>query len=225
MAFTGFPQGGMDFLAALTRHNTKEWFQAHRPTYDQQVREPMVELVKGLNTRLEGFASAYLAHVPGAISRPNRDTRFSKDKKPYRTDIAAVFPRQGREKQEAAGFFFRISPEGIEVIGGVYLPGPPELARLRRWIATHHRELTRILEAAPLCRAMGTLQGEQLQRVPKEFAPDHPAAALLRHKQWYLRAALPPGQATDRRLEQELAKRFRLMTPFVTVLDGALGNT
>jgi uncharacterized protein (TIGR02453 family) len=224
MPFSGFPPKGLEFLATLSRNNSAEWFHAHRVRYDEAVREPMVELVTSINLRLATFAPAYLARLPGAISRPNRDTRFSKDKAPYRTDISAVFPREGCAKQEAAGFFFRIAPEGIEVLGGVYVPGQPELDKLRQWIAGRHQELTRILAGIALRRAMGPLQGEQLQRVPREFPADHPAASLLRRKQWFLRATLPPAVATTKRLEQELATRFKLMTPFVTALDLALGN-
>lgn len=224
MPVSGFPKQALEFLATLSRNNSVEWFHAHRVTYDEMVREPMVELVKSINLRLATFAPAYAARLPSAISRPNRDTRFSRDKAPYRTDISAVFPREGSAKQEAAGFFFRIAPDGVEVVGGVYVPGQPELDRLRRWIADNHQELTRILAGSALRRTMGPLQGEQLQRVPREYPADHPAAPLLRRKQWFLRRILPPGIATTKRLEQELATRFKLMTPLVSALDQALGN-
>jgi uncharacterized protein (TIGR02453 family) len=224
MAFEGFPREGTTFLARLARHNSKEWFQANREVYQQAVREPMLALVEALNRRLEGFAPAYVARLPGAVSRPNRDIRFSKDKHPYRTDIAAVFPCKGREKHEAAGFFVRISPEGAEVVGGVFMPDAKALKRIRDWIGRDPESLMRLISHPRLRRMMGGLQGEQLQRIPKEYGKDHPAGTLLRHKQWFFRSTLAAKLVNSNRLETEVAARFEVMTPFVTSLDRALGN-
>jgi uncharacterized protein (TIGR02453 family) len=124
----------------------------------------------------------------------------------------------------AAGFFFRIQPAEVEVIGGAYMPDAGALTRIRRWIAAKPETLSRIIGAGRLRRSMGVLRGEQLQRVPREYGPDHPAAPLLRHKQWYFRASLPPRLLGSRRLEHELATRFEIMTPFVMALDRVLGN-
>lgn len=143
---------------------------------------------------------------------------------PYRTDISAVFPRAGLEKQQAAGFFFRIGSDGAELIGGAFMPGTAELARFRKWLLNEHRRFGRIVSAAPLHRVMGNLLGEQLQRVPKGLPPDHPAADLLRRKQFYLRRVLPASLISTPRLRTSLVESFKVMVPFVTALDEGLGN-
>jgi len=220
----GFPREGLRFLAELARNNTTEWFRANKERYDRDVKAPMVSLVEAVNESLDEFAPAYTGRKPGTISRQNRDTRFSKDKSPYRTDIAAVFPRDGREKHEAAGFFFRIAPSGGEMLGGVYMPGPDQLRKLRKYIAANHKKFVSLLEAKALASLMGEVQGEELKRVPKEYDAEHPAGLLLRKTQLYFQRQLGPKIVTSSKLHGEIVKSFRAMTPFVETLDEALGN-
>lgn len=222
--YAGFPADGLRLLAELSRNNSVEWFHAHKARYLATVKTPVVELAEQVNAALAPFAEAYAARLPAAVSRPNRDTRFSKDKAPYRTDIAVVFPRNGLEKQRAAGFFFRIHPDGADVIGGVVVPGADELRTLRTWIGTHHAQLTKVLAARPLRATMGELRGDTLQRVPRPFDAGHPAGDLLRHTQLYFERTLPRAVVTSPRLLPELVKSFKVMTPFVETLDAALGN-
>lgn len=222
--FHGFPLEGMQFLKKLQRNNTKEWFQANKATYDSAVRAPMVALVTELNEALAGFAPAYQAKLPGGVSRPNKDVRFSKDKSPYRTDISAVFPRTGLEKFEAAGFFLRVAPEGVQVLGGAYIPGPEQLKAARAWLDRRHPAFRKTVTDKALVKAMGALQGDQLKRVPKGFDPDHPAGDFLRMTQYYFSATLPSEAAGRRQLASTVAAMFKTMTPFVTLVDTMFGN-
>ena len=125
------------------------------------------------------FAPDYVAEPAKAIYRIYRDTRFSKDKTPYKTHIAAVFPRRGLEKHGAAGLYFSVSPKEIEVAGGLYMPGPDTLLALRTHLAEHHEEFRNIIRSRKLRTLVGEMHGEQLSRVPKGFACDHPAADLI----------------------------------------------
>jgi uncharacterized protein (TIGR02453 family) len=221
--FGGFHEEGMRFLSQLASNNTREWFQEHKGVYESSVKGPMLALVESVNVALQEFAPEYIAAEPAkALSRINRDTRFSKDKSPYRTSLSAVFPRGGAEKHEVAGFFFGISPEGVEVVGGAYMPGPDQLQRLRACFAEQHAEFRKLVKARGLTSLMGDVQGEQLQRVPRDFDPAHPAGDLLRYKQVFFRAHLEPALITTSKLEGELVKRFKAMTPVMHFLDAAL---
>jgi uncharacterized protein (TIGR02453 family) len=222
--FNSFPREGLRFLRDLEKNNNREWFHSHKNVYEQHVKAPMEALVRAVNDEIRSFASAYVIEPKAAIARINRDTRFSKDKSPYKTEISAVFPCRGKEKHEAAGFYFGVSPKGVDVVGGAYMPGPEQLARIRAYVGAKHSEFRKTVEAGPLRDAMGELLGERLQRVPKDFPADHPARDFLRQKQFYYRTRLAPDVATSPHLPSELAKRFRLMNPFVTLLDQALGN-
>lgn len=87
------------------------------------MKAPFIELVKEVNEALTSFAPRYRAPKPESVSRPNRDTRFSKDKSPYRTDISIAFPCDGLEKHRAAGSYLGVGPDGATILGGVYMPG------------------------------------------------------------------------------------------------------
>lgn len=219
-----FPRAGLDLLRQLARNNTTAWFAAHRNDYRALVQEPARQIAAFVNAELQTFAPAYVNEQKNPLSRPNRDTRFSKDKSPYRTDVSVVFPRRGLEKHEAAGFFFRISPTGAELIAGTYMPGPEQLARLRRHLDRQHLAFRKLMLARPIADFYGELRGEQLKRVPRGFDPQHPAEALLRMTQFYLSRALPATVITAPGFAADIVRGFRVAHPFVQALDGAMGN-
>src|SRR4051794_2248071 len=103
--FTGFPPEAITFFRRLKKNNTREWFQPRKEIYEEQVKAPMLELVTVLMQRLADFAPDYVADPKKAIYRIYRDTRFSKDKTPYKTHIAAVFTPRSLEKHSGAGFY------------------------------------------------------------------------------------------------------------------------
>src|SRR5437764_588574 len=134
-SFTGFPKESLTFLRSLKRHNNREWFQEHKTIYESAVKEPMGQLVEAIGVAFEEFAPEMLASPKSSIYRIYRDTRFSKDKTPYKTHMAAVFRRTGLDKHEGAGFYLHISPTELLVGGGVYMPLPEDLNAIRRHIA------------------------------------------------------------------------------------------
>jgi uncharacterized protein (TIGR02453 family) len=220
--FSGFPEAGMQFFRGLKRNNRREWFQPRKQTYDEQVKAPMVELVTAVTAEMMRFAPDYVADPAKAIYRIYRDTRFSKDKTPYKTHIAAIFPRRGLMKHGGAGLYFSVSADEIEVAGGVYMPGPDELLAIRTHLAEHHEGFRQIVKSRKLRALMGDLHGEQLSRVPKGFPAEHPAADLLRYKQWLFYVMLEPALATTPKLFGEIRKRFEVMMPFIDCLNAPL---
>jgi uncharacterized protein (TIGR02453 family) len=221
-AFPGFPPEGLALFRGLKRNNRREWFQPRKHIYDEKLRAPMLELITALNAAMMQFAPAHVHEPESAIYRLYRDTRFSSDKTPYKTHVAAIFPRRGLEKHACAGLYFSVSPEEVEIAGGVYMPTPDELHAIRLHLLDHHEEFRAILKGRSLRRLMGELQGDQLSRVPKGFPADHPAADLVRQKQWLLYVTLEPAIATTPRLLTEIVKRFRAMAPFLDFLNAPL---
>jgi uncharacterized protein (TIGR02453 family) len=220
--FAGFPPEAMTFLRGLKKHNTREWFQPRKEIYDEKVKGPMLELVTALMQRLADFAPDYVADPNKAIYRVYRDTRFSKDKTPYKTHIAAIFKHRDLEKHSGAGFYFSVAPEEIEVGGGVYMPMPEHLVAIRNYLAENHEEFRRIAAARDVRRLFGEVTGDSLSRVPKGFAADHPAADLLRMKQFLLFRTLEPSLATTPKLFREVLSRFQAMSPFLEFLNRPL---
>jgi uncharacterized protein (TIGR02453 family) len=178
-AFTGFGPQALGFLKALAFHQTKEWFEANRALYDSDVKAPLQDLVAALTAE---FARTGLPLRGDArsIFRLHRDVRFSKDKRPYKTNAGAVLSRDGTKR--AQGFLYiHIDPEGCFVAAGYWHPEPDELLALRRAIAGKpeaFRDAVAKLAKAGL--ALGG--GEPLARVPKGFehVADADLAAALR---------------------------------------------
>jgi uncharacterized protein (TIGR02453 family) len=220
--FSGFPGEGIRFLRSLARNNKRDWFQPRKHIFDGQVKAPMVEMVAALNRAMAEFAPEYSTDPAKAIFRIYRDTRFSKDKTPYKDHIAASFPRRGMPRTGEGGYYFSVSDKEIEVGGGVYMPQPETLLAIRRHVAANHEELRRLLADRTVKRLLGDLQGDQLARMPKGFATDHPAADLIRFKSYILYTTLAPDIATTPRLFTEVLKRFQAMTPFLNFITHPL---
>ena len=220
--FPGFPPEALQFLRDLARHNNRDWFQARKPVFEEQVKRPMRQLVEALNAELGRFAPEYVTDPDKAIYRIYRDTRFSKDKTPYKEHIAASFFRQGTGPHKHGGYYLQVSHKEAAVGGGVYMPEPDVLLAIREHIAQHHHELRKILSAAAVRRLLGELHGDRLTRVPKGFCADHPAADLLRFKQFLLFTTLDAAIVTTPKLFTELEKRFRALTPFLDFLNAPL---
>jgi uncharacterized protein (TIGR02453 family) len=217
--FPGFPTEGMAFLRGLARHNDRDWFQPRKQIFEEQVKQPMLELVAALNAEMADFAPAYVTEPGKAVFRIYRDTRFSKDKKPYKEQLAASFRRRGAGPHEGGGYYFAVSHKEVAIGGGVYMPPPEVLLAVRNHIAAHHELFRTITGTSKVRKLFGEVQGEQLTRVPKGFAADHPAADLLRFKYFLLYVTLPPEIATTSALFQEIVHRFRAMTPFLDFLN------
>jgi len=223
--FPGFPSEGMEFLRGLARHNDREWFQPRKQIFEEQVKQPMLELVAAVNAEIAEFAPAYVTEPQKAVFRIYRDTRFSKDKKPYKEQLAASFRRRGAGPHDGGGFYLAVSHKEVAIGGGVYMPGPEALLAVRNHIAAHHESFRSITGSPKVRKLLGEVQGEQLARTPKGFAADHPAADLLRFKYFILYVTLPPEIATTSKLLGEIVQRFRAMTPFLDFLNAPLMTT
>jgi len=220
--FPGFPQEAPKFLRSLKRNNRRDWFQPRKHLYDQHVKAPMLELVSALNAGLGRFAPDYVTDPAKAVFRIYRDTRFSADKTPYKTHIAASFSRRGPERLKTGGFYFSVAPDLIEVAGGIYHPEPDTMLQIRTHIAETHTELRRILASKKTRTLLGPLQGAELTRAPKGFDPAHPAMAWIKMKDWILDVTLDPSLATSPRLYGEILDRFRAMSPLIDYLNRPL---
>src|SRR3954468_20114522 len=169
-SFPGFSPQALSFFRQLERNNRRECFQPRKEFFEQGVRGPMLELVALLNDDLRSFAADHVVADPAkAIYRIYRDTRFSKDKTPYKTHIGALFPRPGLEKHAGGSFYVGVSHKGVEVAGGMYMPGPGELAAVREAIAADEKAFRKLIGGKALRTAVGELQGERLAKVPKPY--------------------------------------------------------
>lgn len=218
--FPGFSPEALTFLRGLKRNNRREWFQPRKEIFETRLKTPMIQLVEAINAELLRFAPDHITDPKKAVYRIYRDTRFSADKTPYKTHVAAIFPHHGLGKQSSAGFYFHLTAESVGIAAGSYMPGPDELRAVRTWLAENHKEF-RAAARRPQ-KTLGKLEGSAVTRMPKGFAAGHPAEDLIRMKQWLYWVELDAKLATSPRLLPELVKRFRAAAPVIAMLNAPL---
>lgn len=220
--FPGFPAEGIAFLRALKKHNDREWFMPRKAAFEENVRQPMLALVGAMHQEMLRFAPEYVGDPAKCVYRIYRDTRFSKNKTPYKTYTSALFWRNGLTKDRGAAFYFGISPEGIDAGGGLYHPEPDALLAVRRRIANDPGEFRALFETRKVKKLFGEMRGESLSRVPKGFDAEHPAVDILKRKQYLLWSNLEPKLAATPKLFGELVSRFEAAAPFIEYLNQPL---
>src|ERR1700691_2652391 len=165
--FPGFPKAGMAFLRSLKKHNDREWFTPRKSTFEDRVRRPMIELVSAIHGEMLRFAPDYVGEPAKCVYRIYRDTRFSKDKTPYKTYTSALLLRNNFDRYAgSAAYYFAVSPENIEVAGGIYSPDRDVLLAVREHVAENHKVFRATYETARVRMLLGELSGESLTRVP-----------------------------------------------------------
>lgn len=200
MSFTGFGRGAVAFFTDLAANNSREWWLTHRAHYDAEVRGPLEALLEDLAAE---FGEA-------KVFRPNRDTRFSKDKSPYKTSAAAV-----ASEGDGGALYLSISAEGLHVGGGAYGLERDQLARYRAAVDDVRSGTALEAIVADLRSAKATVEGRTaLKTAPRGVSPDHPRIELLRQDGVFGMWAHPPrawlhsGGAAER-----VAAHWRTMRP------------
>lgn len=220
--FPGFPAEMNQFFRALKRNNRREWFQQRKHLYERHAKEPMLELIAALNRDLAKYAPDFVTEPKKALFRIYRDTRFSKDKTPYKTHVAASFSRRGSTGLGTGGFYFSVSHDQVEIAGGIYHPFPETMLAVRQHIAEHHEQMRSILAAKKVRSLLGKLQGDELMRAPKGFDPAHPGLDLIKKKDWILDVTIGVETVNTPALYGEIAERFRAMAPLIDFLNRPL---
>jgi uncharacterized protein (TIGR02453 family) len=221
-AVRALPRETLAFLRALKRNNRREWFQPRKEQFEADVRAPMLAVVARLADDLRTFAPEIVVDPKTAMYRIYRDTRFSENKTPYKTHVAAVFPWRGLAKHEGAGLYFHVSPDEVWMGGGMYAPQTAQLQAVREHIAANVSRLRAIVESPGFRRQVGSLDGERLQRVPHGFPKDHRAAAYLKYRQFLAGRELPAAFACSPRFYSTLVAVFRQVAPLARFLNEPL---
>jgi uncharacterized protein (TIGR02453 family) len=219
---THFSPEALKFLRGLKRNNDRAWFEPRRAVYERELKAPMLALIGEVTAAMMEFAPRHVRPAQKCMMRIYRDTRFSTNKSPYKTQIAAWWARDGLEKTSGGGYYFHVSPQEVVIAAGVYRPQREQLLAIRTYLLEHHAVLRKILAEKKLKKAMDEFDGLRLTRAPKGFPADHPALDLLLCQQWGVAATLPAEAAMQPTLAREIVSRFRLATPLVEFLNAPL---
>jgi uncharacterized protein (TIGR02453 family) len=226
--FRGFSREAIQFLADLAAHNERAWFQPRKADYERLLKQPMEALCSALGERLEARGIPLLADPKRSPFRIYRDTRFSRDKSPYKTHLAANFPwievdpATGVRVDEGAhgnGGYFNFEPGEMYVGGGMWMPERSRLEAFRT-VARDDPERVRAALEEPAFVAWfgGVRTHEQLKRIPPGYPLDHPLADMFRWKDVIFGRRLSDREVLSARLPDTLADGFAAALPVFRLL-------
>jgi uncharacterized protein (TIGR02453 family) len=207
--FRGWPEEALTFFAELESNNTKAWWDAHRSAYEANVRGPMEAFVAALPE----------AYRPMHVFRPFRDVRFSKDKRPYKTNIGAVSEREG-----GAMYYVHLSAIGLMAATGYHGMAADQLERYRAAVDDERAGTELEAIVADLERAGYDIGGDALKTAPRGWPRDHPRIRLLRQKEVHAGRSWPPARwlSTRQALDRVVAV-WEACEPLNRWLDGHVG--
>jgi uncharacterized protein (TIGR02453 family) len=209
------------FLRDLKRHNDREWFAANRQRYVDDVEAPMLAFIRDFGDRLRGISRCYVAdarRMGGSMFRIYRDTRFSADKSPFKTHVAARFPHEARRKVESVpAFYLSLSVKDCYGGGGVYHTGTPALTRIRRRIVAAPREWQAVLDSGI------DIEGDRLKRPPAGFKSTHPFVEDLKRKDLYVLAEFSQDDVVADGFLDRYTEACQRVAPLIEFLTKALG--
>ena len=190
VSFLGFSEETTSFYRQLATSNTKEWFDDHKKDFESFVMEPARAFVVEMGERLREVAPGVISdpRVNKSLFRINRDTRFSKDKTPYKTHLAIWFWEGAKKRMECSGFYFHLEPNRLMLGAGIYLFEKSALEEYRNSVVhpVHGPKLVQAIDAlggdVQGSGGCGLYPGERYKRVPRGYDPDHERADLLLNK-------------------------------------------
>ena len=221
--FNGFTPDTIKFLKQLARNNNRDWFNERKSRYEQQVLFPAMDFVTDMELPLKKISDCFTA-IPkrsgGSIMRIYRDTRFSKDKTPYKTNLGIHFRHQVGKDVHAPGFYFHIDPDEIFFAVGIWRPATPVLGQIRNMIDDESTRWKRIINAKKFLEPFER-RGESLKRPPRGFSADHPLLEDLKLKDHIAMATMTEDEILDRDLIKRLCQRIKTSMAYMRFLCDA----
>lgn len=223
--FQGFLQSGFQFLKLLKENNTKEWFEERRELYEQSLRNPAKALIQQMDESFLREGLPFEASLKKSLFRIHRDTRFSKDKSPYKTNIGITFPimRNGMSKEtktEIPGMYLHIEPNACFIAGGLYMPDAKQLKSLRTRIEQDWSLLDELnADSGFLKEFPEGMQGAKVKTMPRGYDPKHPGKEWLRMKQFIVMHMIPENITQSDELMNLLLKKAHAIEPLMKFLE------
>nr|WP_294862296.1 DUF2461 domain-containing protein [uncultured Fluviicola sp.] len=212
-------QSTLEFLSSLKVNNDRDWFQTNKAVYEK-AHQNTISFADSLLNKMRIHDSIETQSGKASLFRIYADTRFSKDKAPYKTHFGIRFSRA--TAQLRGGYYFHLEPGNSFMAGGFFSPNPDDLKRIREDIAFNYEEWNEILTQPELVDIFGKLRGEGVKTAPKGFDKDHPAIELLRKKQFILRHDFTDKEVLQADFPEKLNQTFQALRPFLDYMSEVL---
>jgi uncharacterized protein (TIGR02453 family) len=208
-----------NFLRQLKRHNNREWFAKNKQRYEEAVRDPALLFIENFGPHLRSLSPHFVADprpTRGSLFRIYRDTRFSPDKRPFKTHVGIHFSHASGKDAHAPVFYLHLEPENCFAAAGVWHPDSRALTKIRMAIAAEPGQWAK-------ARRKLELEGDSLMRPPREFDPNHRFIEDIKRKDFVASAGLTEAQVCSPKFIRDFAAACRTMLPLVEFTAKALG--
>ncbi|MDH3266139.1 MAG: DUF2461 domain-containing protein [Gammaproteobacteria bacterium] len=223
--YANFQPATLTFLKQLSANNNREWFKANKDRYDEQVLDVALRFIHSMQDPLHDMAPHFVAQatrVGGSLMRVYRDTRFGKNKLPYKTNIGIQFRHEQAKNVHSPGYYVHIDTEQVFVGVGMWRPEADPLRRIRERIATKPAEWQRAVGDKKFSRQF-ELGGETLVRPPRGFDKHHELIDDIKRKSFIAVRTMPPDACLSPQFQRKVESSFKSAEPFMRFLCKSVG--
>ena len=227
MAFDGFPKDFFAFFRELKAHNERPWFEANKQRFRDSVQAPMAEFIAAMEPRLRKISKNFVADARpngGSMFRIYRDVRFSRDKRPYKEHAACHFRHAAGKDVHAPGFYMHFGDDEVYFGGGMYMPEPQSLGRIRDAIVAKPAAWKAVKSNKDFVKTFDGLGGgDVLTRAPRGYDPEHPLIEDIKRKSFFAKRNVDVKLAASAKLADTVAETFKSATPLMKFLCASQG--
>lgn len=223
--YASFKPSTIKFLKQLKANNNRDWFNENKRRYEEEVLDVALNFIQSMHDPLLEIAPHFTAipkRMGGSLMRVYRDTRFSKNKTPYKTNIGIQFRHEQAKDVHAPGYYVHIDPDTVFIGVGMWRPAPEALASIRQRIDQKPAEWQKAITDKSFRRQF-QLGGESLSRPPRGYARDHPLIEDLKRKDFIAVRNLSIDAALQSRFQQKVETSFKAANPYMAFLCKAVG--
>ena len=223
--YAHFEPETLRFLRELAANNNREWFKENKTRYEEQVLDVALRFIQSMQDPLHAIAPHFVAlptRMGGSLMRVYRDTRFSKNKLPYKTNIGIQFRHEQAKDVHSPGYYLHIAPDDVFLGAGMWRPDSDSLRKIRERIAARPAEWRRTV-ADKAFRRQFDLGGESLTRPPRGFDKDHECIEDIKRKSFIAVRNLPAAAPLGKGFQRTVEASFRNAEPLMRFLCKAVG--
>ncbi len=224
--FKGLPKDFFQFFKELAKNNERPWFEENKERYKASVVAPMSDFIAAMAPRLAKISKHFVADPRpngGSMFRIYRDVRFAKDKRPYKEHAACHFRHGGGKDVHAPGFYMHFDPAEVMFGGGMWMPEPDALTKIRQAIASDAKAWRKVVDDKGFKRGFKEVSGDALSRPPRGFDPEHPYIDDIKRKSFFAMHESTVKACQSPALLDEVETTFRSAKPLMKFLCDAVG--